>query len=163
MPTTRSTWSNSWSYGYGRTGRSSNTRRTNRTNTTSSRTGSSTTYSSSKFTNTRREIQQRITSYRTLNEQVSGASSVTAFSPSAANKWVRFVDNGANVFKFNNNEFSRFFGTQTSRGNATVAFRTLRRKYGAGIKAVTRGRNNTWLVAASTNVTARPFSTYNWK
>ncbi len=168
MPTTRNTWSSSsWSYGYNNRNRNNNssTRRSTRGSSSSTSRGgvSSTTYSPTKFSITRREIQQRITSYRTLNEQVNGSSGVTAFSPSSANKWVKIVDNGAFVYKFNNNEFSRYFGTQTSSGTPTAAFRTLRKKFGTGIKAVTRGRNNTWLIAASQHVSSRPFSTYNWK
>ena len=167
MPTTRSNW---------RTG--TNTRRTNNTWTTSGRFGfgstnsssssirtswNPTSYNSSKFSNCREEITAKIGSFRAINQQFSGASKVTAFSPSTATKWINYVNDGCNVYSFSSSQFGRLFGSQWTNSSPTNAFRYLRNKYGTGIKAVTRGKNNTWLIAATDRVTARPFSNYTWK
>lgn len=170
MPTTRNTWKSSstrrssnnnrnTSRGFGGT-RSSTGSWSNSSNWSTNTTTRS--YSPTQFSTARREIQAKIGSYRTLNEQFSGAGKVTAFSPNTCSKWISYVDSGCNVFKFTNNEFCRFFGTQMNNCPPSFAFRTLRNKCGTGIKAVTRGKNNCWLVAATPRVTARPFSTYTW-
>ncbi|MBL8879079.1 MAG: hypothetical protein JNG88_08160 [Phycisphaerales bacterium] len=144
-------WSNSWNSSYGGNYGSS-----------SRSTTSSTSYSPTQFSNVREQCQQRVTSYRTIASQCSGPGRVNWFSPSTANKFVRFVNNGCLVYKFSNPQFCRSFGSQFSNTNSTTAFRLLKNKFGTGIKAVTRGKNNCWLVCASSNVSARPFSQYNW-
>jgi len=128
----------------------------------SSRSTSSTSYSPTQFNNVREQCQQRVTSYRTIASQCSGPGRVNWFSPSTANKFVRYVNSGCLVYKFSNPEFCRSFGRQFSNTNNATAFRLLKNKFGSGIKAVTRGKNNCWLVCASTNVNGRPFSQYNW-
>lgn len=122
-----------------------------------------TSYSPNKYTNCKKEIQAKIGSYRTLHQQFSGANKVTAFSPTGANKWIKYINQGAWVYKFPNTQFCRFFGTNWNNATPTAAYRYLRHKYGPGIKAVTRGKGNNWLVAATPKVTARPFYNYNWK
>lgn len=171
MPTTttRSTW------------RTGTTRRTNNIWTTSGRfgfggssSGSSsygtrsswapaTTYSPNKFSNCRQEITAKIQSFRAINQQFSGTSKVTAFSPSIANKWISYVNDGCNVYTFTNQQFCRIFGSQWTSGSPSNAFRYLKNRYGTGIKAVTRGKANCWLIAAASRITARPFSNYSWK
>ncbi|MBW7904289.1 MAG: hypothetical protein LC135_12860 [Phycisphaerae bacterium] len=120
-------------------------------------------YSPTKFTTCRRTIEAKIGSYRALNQQFGGKGYVAGFSPAAANKWIRFVNSGACVYSFSNNEFTRTFGRTCAMSTPNNAFRILRNRFGAGIKAVTRGKASTWLIAASPSVTARPFSNYNWK
>lgn len=142
---------------------------------TTSRSGStSSAFSSSKFSNFRKEVQARIGSYQALCKQCNGAGSVTAFSPTNANKWLKWVSTGTRVYTFTNTQFTRFFGTSWNKSTSTNASTTnstsptqvtkfLRGKFGTGIKAVTRGKGGTWLVAASPSVSARPFANYNWK
>lgn len=126
-----------------------------------------TTYSgnSPKFNAARQECQWRMGSYRNVYSQFSG-SSKTAFSPTTANKWVRYVNNNFRVYRFTQQQFNKFFGAAGSYGtsfNSPTTIKTfLRRKFGAFIKDVTRGNNNTWLIATSKNVTGRPFTQYNW-
>lgn len=120
-------------------------------------------YSPNKFSTHRNEITAKIGSFRTINQQVSGAGKVTAFSPATCNKWISMVNDGCCVYKFTSSEFSRHFGSQLTRCTPTTAQRMLSNRFGTGIKAVTRGKGSTWLVAATDRVTARPFSTYNWK
>jgi len=145
---------------YNRSYRSGTTRRSSvRRTTTQSGTGWG--YSSSRYDTFRREIQARISSYRAINQQFSGTS-VTAFSPATANRWMKMVGAGARVYTFSPSEFCRYFGSQWDSSTPTAAFRYLRKKFGSGIKAVTRGRGNNWLVAATSNVYGRPFSTYQW-
>jgi hypothetical protein len=115
------------------------------------------------FNNYRKELQAKICSYRTINQQFTGTGKVTAFSPTGANKWIKYVDQGNWVYKFNNTQFCRFFGTHWNHATPNAAFRYLRQKYGTGIKAVTRGKGNSWLVAATPKLNARPFYNYNWK
>jgi hypothetical protein len=79
-----------------------------------------------------------------------------------ANKWIRFVNTGGCVYAFSNIDFTRTFGRTCASNTPNTACRMLRQRFGTGIKAVTRGRNGAWLVAASPNVTARPFSNYSW-
>lgn len=141
---TRSSWGSSYSSSTGST-----------SNTTS--------YPTTKFSNQRTEITAKIGSFRTINQQVSGAGKVTAFSPATCDKWINLVNDGCNVYKFTNTEFVRIFGSQFNYCTPTVAQRILNNRFGTGIKAVTRGKGNSWLVAATDRVTARPFSNYTWK
>ncbi|QOJ14693.1 MAG: hypothetical protein HRU75_08600 [Planctomycetia bacterium] len=120
-------------------------------------------YSPAQYSNIREELQQRASSYRTLYSECSGPGKVTGFSPTTAKSWVRFVNNGCYVYRWNNAEFCRTFGNKFGAFSNTIAFRTLRQRFGAGIKAVTRGKGNCWLIAATNSVTARPFSNYTWK
>ena len=119
-------------------------------------------YSPTMFNNLRKELQWRICSYRTLNQQFSGVGKVTAFSPTLANRWLKWVNDGARVYKFSNPDFCKYFGKQWYDATPNAAFRWMKQKYGPGIKGVTRGKANNWLIAATTNFTARPFSNYNW-
>lgn len=161
MPNTRSFWKS------GSTRRTSTGHRGSSYRTGAYRTGgttgttSTTGYSPNQFKTQRTEITAKIGSFRTLNSQVTGAGKVTTFSPTTAQKWINFVNTGARVYKFNNNQVARYCGTTTPTTN--TAFRCLRSKFGAGIKAVARGRGNTWLVAATSKVNSGPFGAYNWK
>jgi len=159
--TTRNTYG---TFGGTRTNNWSTNRGSSNTSNSSSNNAWSTTksYAATQFSTQRRELNCKIESYRTINTQFSGNTRVTAFSPTTAKQWIGYVDNGCFVYSFNNAEFCRFFGSQFNNCSPTQAFRTLRSKLGTGIKAVTRGKSNTWLVAATPRVSARPFSTYNW-
>lgn len=149
---------NSYGY-YGTTSRSTTTRGTAGRGTTATFATSS-----PKFNQAKQECTWRMGSYRNVWSQF-GAGSKTQFSPTNANKWTRYVNQGTLVYKFNTNQFSKFFGTQWnkwSNASPTLAKQYLRRKYGTGIKDVTRG-NNCWLVAATKNVTGTLFRNYNWQ
>jgi hypothetical protein len=152
MPTSRTWSSSSYRSTYYRGSRTSRS-------STSYNTGWSS--SSPKFNNVRNECQYRIGSYENIYSQCSG-SGKTPFSPSTANKWVKYVNNGALVYKFNHAQFCRFFGRQLRAATPMFAFRHLKNKFGSGIKAVCRGKNNQWLVAASPNVSGRAFTSYDW-
>ncbi len=121
-------------------------------------------YSPSKFNDIRQNIQQRVGSYRNIYAQVSGASKVTAFSPKTAQQWTKFINNGCNVYKFNTQQCSRFFGQQQFDSSTTnrTATQLFRAKFGAGVKAVAQARGNAWLVAATNNVNQGPFKNYKW-
>ena len=121
-----------------------------------------TTYSPNKFSNCRQEISAKIQSVRAINQQFSGVGKVTAFSPSIANKWIGYVNDGCNVYTFTNQQFCRLFGSQWSVGSPSNAQRFLKSRYGTGIKAVARGKGNCWLIAANSRISARPFSNYSW-
>ncbi len=118
--------------------------------------------SSPQFATVRDECAWRIGSYRNIYSQVSGSGATPAFSPTIARRWLKFVNAGTPVYQFSPTQFARFFGTQFNTQEPTTAFRWLRNKYGAGIKAVTRGKGGVWLVAATPRVAARPFRTYSW-
>lgn len=133
-----------------------------RTSTGNNNSWNPTTYSPNKFNNQRDTIQAKIGSYRTISQQFTGSGKVTAFSPSTVNKWINWVNDGACVYSFSNVQFGRFFGARISSTTPTSACRFLQQKFGTGIKGVTRGKNNTWLVCATPRVTARPFTSYNW-
>ena len=115
------------------------------------------------FNPPRHECKWRIGSYRTIYAQFSGAGLNTAFSPANAKKWVKFINNGYRVFKFTNKDFCRHFGNQWATATPTSCHKWMKQKYGASIKAVTRGKANCWLIATTPSVTGRPFNTYNWK
>jgi hypothetical protein len=102
-------------------------------------------------------------SYRNVYSQITPAGSKTSFSPTNANKWMKYVHNGNLVYKFNTAQFSRYFGSRWNQSTPTAARQWMRKKFGAGIKDVTRGKSNCWLVATTKNVTRQPFSNYNWK
>lgn len=149
-------------YNTGSTRRTGFNRRTT-TGTTSGGTwsGTPTGYNTTKFNNYREQIQSRIGSYKAINTQFNGTTCY-AFSPTTAKQWIGYVNNGASVYTFSTAQFSRYFGSGWNNASPTAAFRHLRKKFGAGIKGVTRGRGNNWLICASQNVTSRPFATYNW-
>jgi hypothetical protein len=118
------------------------------------------------FSQPRNECQWRMMSYRTIYTQFSGPGKSTVFSPTTAHKWINYINTGCRIYKFSNKDFTRHFGNQWENpkfNNPNTCYRWMRQKFGAGVKAVTRGRANTWLVAATPNVCARPFQTYTWK
>jgi len=144
------------------------TRRTLNTRTAWKTTGRTTTNwantyttNSPKYRPAKTECQWRMGSYRNVYAQLAG-NTRTGFSPATANRWIRYVNNGVRVYKFNNNEFGRYFGTKWTCTSPTATRQYLKKKYGAGIKDVTRGTNNCWLVATTKNITGRPFNNYNW-
>lgn len=148
MPTTKRTWK-------------TNTRRTQ---TTSAGRGTGTGWNPRQFAGYRQEVAAKIGSFRNINQQFTGAGKVTTFSPTGAARWINFVNQGARIYKFNNTQFARMFGAGWNPNTPpSVALRQLKKKFGTGIKAVAPGKGNNWLVAASPNVSAKPFSTYNWK
>ncbi|MCK4343448.1 MAG: hypothetical protein KAY37_17175 [Phycisphaerae bacterium] len=118
---------------------------------------------SPKYSPARFECQWRMGSYRNVWSQFNGAGMKTTFSPTLANRWIKYVNNGVRVYKFNNNDFSKHFGTEWAGGTPTAARQYLRKKYGPGVKDVTRGKGNCWLVATTKNMTGRPFANYLWK
>ena len=155
----------------GRTTSSRNTRSSSSTSSTRATSAKGTwspsaAFSPTKFNNQKKNVNAKIASFRTISQQFSGAGKVTAFSPTAANKWINLVNSGASVYKFNGTQFNRFFGKFFSNNvnsvSPTVAFKTLKKQFGSGIKAVTRGKGNNWLVASTTN-TATPFKSYSFK
>ena len=123
---------------------------------------SSTSYNPTMYKTARNEIQWRVCSYRYIHNQFNGTGKVTAFSPTTANRWIKWVDSGARVYKFTNTNFCKFFGTQWNTNSPTACMRWMRQKFGNGIKGVARGKGNCWLVAATTNFTSRPFRNYDW-
>jgi len=118
---------------------------------------------SPKFKTVRQECQWRMGSYRNIYAQFTGAGSRTYFSPTNANKWMRYINSGVQVYKFNNRDFCKYFGSRWNYGTPRAAYRYLRQRFGGAIKDVTRGKGNCWLVATTRPPTARPFSNYNWK
>lgn len=150
-----------------RTTRSFGGTRANKNTRNSSKTWKPTTaYSPSKFGQTRKQLTAKIASFRTINQQIGGTGKVTAFSPTNANKWIKFVNNGANVYKFSGAQWNRHFGklfNSTSAVSPTTAMKALKKQFGSGIKAVTKGKGNSWLVAATPSVHASPFKNYSFK
>jgi hypothetical protein len=119
-------------------------------------------YNPTQFRNVNQEIQWRMGSYRNIYSQFNGAG-FTPISPAIANKFIRYVNAGTRIYKFNNQQFCNYFGHQWNTTTPSATFRWMRQKFGAGIKGVARGKGNCWLVAATERVTARPFCNYNWK
>jgi len=119
--------------------------------------------SSPKFRVAREECQWRIGSYRNVYQQFTGATTKTVFSPTNAGKWMKYITNGVRVYKFNNKDFCKYFGSKWAKTTTGAARNYLRTKYGSAIKDVTRGKSNCWLIAASKTPTARPFTQYHWK
>jgi hypothetical protein len=118
---------------------------------------------SPKFRGVRTECQWRMGSYYNVYTQFNGAGRSTVISPTTANKWMRYVNNGVQVYKFTQRDFSRYFGAKWANNTPTAIRRYLANKYGTMIKDVTRGKGNCWLIATSRTPTARPFANYNWK
>ena len=151
----RSTGYSSWTSGRS-TGSSWTSGRSSTTNTT--------TWSpnSPQFTPIKNECQARICSYKNIYSQFSGTGK-TCFSPSNANKWLKLINNGTLVYKFSNPQFVQTFGRNVSNLTPNAITRLFQQRFGQGVKNVTRGNNNCWLVAANPNVTATPFRNYSWK
>jgi hypothetical protein len=119
------------------------------------------TCNSPRYKTVRNECQLRIGSYRNVYTQFTGAG-MTTWSPIIANRWMRYVNNGWQVFKFTNTEFCHHFGTQYGNLSAMTARRQLAHKFGACVKDVTKGKGNCWLIATTRTPTARPFANYDW-
>jgi len=136
------------------------TARTTRT----TRSHSPTTYSCTAvaYKRPRQECQWRLGSYKNVYSLFNGAAKQTMFSPTNVNKWVKFINNGYRVYKFSTSDFGKYFGSQWNTNSPTACQKWMKHKYGSGIKAVARGSQNTWLIAATPTITARPFQTYNW-
>ena len=152
---------------YSRTRRTTRGNWNNRTRTSPSASrpsASSRTYSPTQFKNVNKNIQQWIGSFRNIRTQFNGAGRVSAFSPTGVNKWIKFVNSGAFIYKFTNVDFCKKFSNSFSSPTTspTAACRNLKRKFGTGIKAVTRGKGGCWLIAATPTVSGRPFSNYKW-
>jgi hypothetical protein len=118
---------------------------------------------SPKFSGVRDECQWRMSSYRNVYEQCSGAGRTYGFSPTAVNRWMKFINQGCPVYKFSNRDFCKFFGNEWTSGSASAAFKFLKSEFGTGVKAVARGKGNCWLVAARSTVSGKPFVNYDWK
>ncbi|MBK9121127.1 MAG: hypothetical protein IPM18_16215 [Phycisphaerales bacterium] len=118
---------------------------------------------SPKFRAAQNEVQWRIGSYRNIQTQFSGPGVKTPVSPTTVSKWIKYVNNGVQVYKFTNKQFQTYFGAKTANSNPTVVRKQLATRFGASIKDVTRGKGNTWLIAATRTPTARPFANYPWK
>jgi len=120
------------------------------------------TCNSPRYNTVKNECQWRMGSYQNVYTQFTGAGT-TNWSPTIANRWVKYVNNGYQVYKFTQAEFTRHFGTQWTYGSTTATRRYLARKHGNCIKDVTKGKGNCWLIAATRTPTGRPFHNYNWK
>ena len=153
MPTRRTT--NCRRHNYHTTYRTT-TRRTPTTTTTY-------TCNSPKFRTVQQECQWRMGSYRNVYNQFTGTGRKTVFSPTTANRWMRYVNNGVQVYKFTNQDFCRYFGSRWARSTSRAAYTYLNNHFGTSIKDVTRGKGNCWLIAATRTPTARPFANYIWR
>ncbi len=114
------------------------------------------------FTNLKNEFQWRIGSYQNVFNQFNTGRK-TVWSPTVANRWMRYVKNGVQVYQFTTQQFTRFFGPRFNNVNPTVMRKFLTQRYGHMIKDVTRGNRNTWLIATSRTPSSRLFTNYNWK
>ena len=161
MPTTHRTWKTGTTRR--NVGKYANKYGKTRTSNISSASYTTSSYNPNKYNTYKKTLQAKIGSYRTITQQFSGTGKVTAFSPAGANKWIRYVDQGAWVYKFNSTQFCKFWGSYWNNPTPTAACLYLQKKFGTSIKAVTRGKGNNWLVAAMPKLTARPFSNYHWK
>ncbi len=119
------------------------------------------TCNSPKFRGPKQECQWRIGSYRNVYSQFSGGTKTT-LSPTMANRWIKYVNNGNRVYKVTGAEFDKSFGAQWSNMTPTSARRWLKKKFGTSVKDVTKGKGNTWLIASTKNLTGRPFNKQNW-
>lgn len=117
---------------------------------------------SPKFRIVRNECQWRMGSYQNVYSQFAKAGSRAYMSPTTANRWIRYVNNGSQVYMFSNRQFCNFWGSRFAYVNPRTAYQHLRNRYGTIIKDVTRGKGNCWLIATSRTPTARPFTNYNW-
>lgn len=134
--------------------------------TTTRRTGnpySATFYNtnSPKYNPIRQEFTWRVGSYQNVFNQINSGRK-TAFSPTNANKWMRYVNRGGQVYQFTQTEFTRYFGARWANNTPTATRKFLTTRYGTAIADVARGNNNTWLIATRRTPTARPFANYNW-
>jgi hypothetical protein len=114
-----------------------------------------------KFNPIKTEVVWRVGSYRNIYTQFATGNK-TVFSPTVANKWIRYINNGVQVYQFTNQQFTKYFGNRWTTNTPTAARKYLTTRYGKTIKDVIRGNNNTWLVATTKTPTARPFTQYNW-
>jgi hypothetical protein len=118
---------------------------------------------SPKYKWVQQECQWRIGSYRNVYSQFTGAGTKTNISPATANKWMKYVNHGAMVYKFTNKDFCRYFGNRWAYSTSRAAYQYLKNHYGTAIKDVTRGKGNCWLIATTRTPASRPFNNYNWR
>ncbi|GEM_PF-1224193 len=117
---------------------------------------------SPKFNQVRNECQWRMGSYWNVYAQFTGAGGRTNLSPTTANRWMRYVNNGVQVYRFSNTDFCKYFGSKWANSTPRAAYQYLRSRYGNAIKDITRGKGNCWLVATTRTPMTRPFVNYNW-
>jgi hypothetical protein len=141
--------------------RKTNTTTRNIWKNTNTRTCTQYACNSPKYRIAKNECQCRIGSYRNVYSQINTGTRTT-WSPATANRWVKYVNSGVRVYRFTTTDFNRYFGTKWGMTPTATTRNYLRRKYGTGVKDVTRG-TNCWLIATTRNVTGRPFNTYNWR
>ncbi len=118
---------------------------------------------SPRFRGVRDECQQRMGSFKNVYMQISGTGTKTIFSPTNANKWMKYANSGVQVYKFTNKDFTKYFGDKWAKSTPRTTCQYLRQKYGNTIKDAVRGKGNCWLIAANKTPGARPFTSYNWK
>jgi hypothetical protein len=117
---------------------------------------------SPKFRIVRNECQWRMGSYWNVYSQFATQGRWAYMSPTTANRWIRYVNNGRQVYMFSNRDFCSYWGNKFANANPRTAYQYLRNHYGNIIKDVTRGKGSCWLIATTRTPTARPFTNYNW-
>ncbi len=113
--------------------------------------GASKTYASA-----RQQFEQKIRSFQALKSQTSGAGSARP-TPATLQKFANVVNKGGIIRQASTPAIQRASGGKKSCNTASSAYKALRSKYGAAIKAVAPAKGGKWLIAAAPTWKGRPF------
>ncbi len=130
--------------------------RTNNSRTSSSR---KTTRCAPGYQSVFNNIDQKISSYRTLANQTCGSASYKRPSPTTLSSFANWVNKGAIVHCCSANQISRWCKQQTPSNSPTAAKNALTKRFGSStIKAVCCDKTGKYLIATSPTWKGKPFN-----
>jgi hypothetical protein len=113
--------------------------------------------SSQSYTSVKQQLDQQINALRQLKSQAEGKGAQGRPSPATISRFANVVNSGGVIRKASTAAIQRTAGRNRQCRTAGAAFKALKSKYGATIKAVSPAKNGGWLIAASSTWKGKPF------
>jgi hypothetical protein len=115
------------------------------------------------YSNVYNQFQQKISSYRTLCNQMRGPAKVARPTQATLNTFANWINKGANIYTITPTQLNRWAGKHSKYYNkwnsVTVCKSFLTYKWGKNtIKAVTRTKNGYYMVACAPTYKGKPFN-----
>jgi hypothetical protein len=107
------------------------------------------------YASVRQQFEKKIQSFQTLKNQCKGTPKSGRPSAATLNRWGSLINQGATIYQISGAQMNRATPGSQPCKSAGTAMKALRQKYGGAIKAVTQGKNKSWLVAASATKSKR--------
>lgn len=141
----------------GRTSSVSKSRSSASRSTRSSASRKTSSSSSKSYSAVKQQLDQQINALRQLKSQAEGKATQNRPSPATISRFANVVNSGGVIRKASTAAIQRTAGRNQQCKTAGAAFKALKSKYGATIKAVTPAKNGGWLIAASSTWKGKPF------